>query len=66
MKTLGLCLGASTISIVGLNYAAGKPEITDYSLHPHEGNPKKTLLKALATYNLKAFDRIGVTGRKFR
>jgi predicted CoA-substrate-specific enzyme activase len=65
MKTLGLCLGASTISIVELNYAAGKPQITDYSLHPHEGNPKKTLLKALATYNLKAFDRIGVTGRKF-
>ena len=42
------------------------PPLTDYSLHPHEGNPKKTLLKALATYNLKAFDRIGVTGRKFR
>lgn len=66
MKTLGLCLGASTISIVELNYVAGKPQITNYFLHPHEGNPKKTLLGVLAKRDLKSFDRIAATGRKFR
>lgn len=66
MKTLGLCLGASTLSIVELNYIADKPQITNYFLYPHEGNPRKTLLEILEKHELKSFDRIAATGRKFR
>jgi predicted CoA-substrate-specific enzyme activase len=66
MKALGLCLGASTVSIVALQYKAGKPRITDYSVHPHEGNPQTKLIEALVEKELKTFDRICVTGRKFR
>jgi len=66
MKALGLCLGASTVSIVELENEAGKPRITGHSVHPHEGDPKRTLFAALTDYDLASFARIGVTGRKFR
>jgi predicted CoA-substrate-specific enzyme activase len=75
LKALGLCLGASTVSIVQLELdpsrqrdPAGKtnPRVIDYSLHPHEGDPKQTLLKAFDRIDLESFDRIAATGRKFR
>jgi predicted CoA-substrate-specific enzyme activase len=75
LKALGLCLGASTVSIVQLELdrsrpidPAGKtnPRIIDYSLHPHEGDPKQTVLKAFDRLDLGAYDRIAATGRKFR
>ena len=75
LKALGLCLGASTLSIVQLeldrrldtNEAGNtKPRILDYSLYTHEGDPKRTLLDAFDRLNLESFDRIAATGRKFR
>jgi activator of 2-hydroxyglutaryl-CoA dehydratase len=44
----------------------GRPEIIGFSLHAHEGDPKKTLLKALEPLDLSQFDRIAATGRRFR
>lgn len=75
LKALGLCLGASTVSIVQLEFdrsrpsdPAGKtnPRIIDYFLHPHEGDPKQTVLNAFDRIDLESFDRIAATGRKFR
>jgi len=75
LKALGLCLGASTVSIVQLELdqsrkpdPAGRtnPRVIDYSLHPHEGDPKRTLLDAFNQIDLESFDRIAATGRKFR
>ncbi|MBW2607543.1 MAG: activase [Deltaproteobacteria bacterium] len=75
MRVLGLCLGASTVSVVqieqdngGIDIAKGnkKPRVVEYSLHPHEGNPKKTLLSVLERLDLNSFDRIAATGRRFR
>jgi predicted CoA-substrate-specific enzyme activase len=75
IKALGLCLGASTISIVQVeqefvadekNMPKGKPRLIAYSLHPHEGDPKRTLVSAIEKLDLNSFDRIGATGRKFR
>jgi len=75
LKALGLCMGASTVSIVQLELdpsrkpdPAGKtnPRVIDYSLHPHEGDPKQTLLDAFSQIDLESFDRIAATGRKFR
>jgi len=44
LKSLGICLGASTISIARVNAQIGKPpyspvnpEVIGYSIHPHEG-----------------------------
>jgi predicted CoA-substrate-specific enzyme activase len=75
IKALGLCLGASTVSIVQVeqelvadekNMPKGKPRLIAYSLHPHEGDPKRTLVSAIEKLDLNSFDRIGATGRKFR
>jgi predicted CoA-substrate-specific enzyme activase len=75
LRSLGLCLGASTVSIVQLELDrseqrdpnAGKnPRIIAYSLHPHEGDPKQTLLDVCDRLDLESFDRIAATGRKFR
>jgi predicted CoA-substrate-specific enzyme activase len=76
-KSLGICLGASTISLVQLklepiNRSSGSPQqdpkpiLVDHALYPHEGDPKQTLLKALEQLDLNAFDCIAATGRKFR
>jgi len=68
MNSLGLCLGASTVSIVhmAMKKSESKPRIVKSSLHIHEGDPKQTLLAALKNFDLKSFDRIAATGRKFR
>ena len=70
MKSLGICLGASTVSMVHLEQnataASERPRIIDFSRHPHDGNPRKTLISALGTLDLASFDRIAATGRKFR
>lgn len=77
LKVLGICLGASTVSMVQAAYhpAAGERggntlksavQIIDFSSHAHEGNPKHTLLKALKTLDIGSFDKIVATGRRFR
>jgi len=75
LRSLGICLGASTVSIVQLELdqsrqddptAEPKPRIIDYALHPHEGDPKQTLLDAFSRIDPESFDRIAATGRKFR
>jgi len=75
MRVLGLCLGASTVSIVQVELEGGedgkdtakgkKPRVVEYSLHPHEGDPKRTLLSVLEHLDLNSFDRIVSTGRRF-
>ena len=51
LKALGLCLGASTVSVVQLELDPNlktnptgekNPRVIDFSLHPHEGDPKQT------------------------
>ncbi len=69
LKVLGLCLGASTVTIVQMKGSPDrtlKPEITDFSLNSHEGDPKKTLVRALKSIDLSSFDRVVATGRRFR
>ena len=77
IRSLGLCLGASTVSIAhveqdleasgkGPVQAKKKPLIVDHSLHPHEGNPKQALFSVIESLDLGSFDRIVATGRRFR
>ena len=77
LKSLGICLGASTVSIAQLKQASvpsrsndapqrPKPLLIESALYPHEGDPKRTLLKAFEQLDLSSFDRIAATGRKFR
>jgi predicted CoA-substrate-specific enzyme activase len=76
IKSLGICLGASTVSLVQMkldkeqsdnhDHPVPKPTLIAYGLYPHEGDPKQTLVKSLKQLDLSSFDRIAATGRKFR
>ncbi len=76
LLSLGVCLGASTVSAVQViadrNRTAGPqhpevpPQIVDHALLPHGGNPKKAILSILEKLDLDSYDRIAATGRKFR
>lgn len=74
LRSLGLCLGASTVSIVQLegdrhgashNNVDNRPQVIHFGLHAHEGDPQKTLLDVFDQLNLASVDRIAATGRKF-
>src|SRR3989339_584099 len=62
MKSLGICVGASSISIVILN----NNKISEHSTKLHEGDPKKILKEMLQEINLKKIDNSIITGRKFK
>ena len=70
LTSLGLCLGASTVTLVRVERdtrsPGARPRITGRWLRAHEGDPKRTLLQALADIDIAALDRIAATGRKFR
>ncbi len=67
IRALGVCLGASTISMVEVRQMnnQARPLVINHSLHAHEGDPKRTLIRAFEKRDLDIFDRIAVTGRKF-
>src|SRR5512136_2806013 len=70
LRTLVLCLGASTVTLVqverDIRNPASRPRILGRTLHAHEGDPKRTLQLALAGIDLSSVDRVAATGRKFR
>lgn len=76
LKVVGLCLGASTVTMVRIASDQKKSDsppktpasvkIVEHSIHTHEGDPKGTLLSALEHFNVDSFDRIVATGRRFR
>ena len=76
LKTLGLCLGASTVSVVhveaiqtdpdGRSFLKMQPKIISHRVLPHEGNPRQALLSIFDKLDPDRFDRIVATGRKFR
>ena len=67
MKSLGICIGASTLSIVELLADRdGRISTTDTFIEPHNGNPQKTILKTLKELDINSYSGVAVTGRKFR
>ena len=76
IQALGICLGASTLTMVEIegrqhhdDIGKGsvlRPKVIDVNIHPHGGNPKKALLSTIKRLDPSRFDRIVATGRKFR
>jgi predicted CoA-substrate-specific enzyme activase len=62
MKSLGICVGASSISLVVLE----NNKVKEHSTKLHEGDPKQTLEDLLSKINLKEIDYCLITGRKFK
>ncbi len=66
MKSLGLCTGASTLSVVELSRDNNdKISLVNTFSKPHNGNPQEALLSILKNFDLEQYSRIAVTGRKF-
>ncbi|MFP3980544.1 MAG: acyl-CoA dehydratase activase [Desulfobacterales bacterium] len=71
LETMGICLGASTVSIVHLQTASDPtdssgPRIVGASTYPHGGNPRKTMMSALEDSDVQRCHRVVATGRRFR
>jgi predicted CoA-substrate-specific enzyme activase len=72
MRALGICLGATSISVVELtsdqttNAKNKDIRIASSCVVPHEGNPREVFLQVMRRFDLKGIDHIAVTGRRFR
>ncbi|MFP4544558.1 MAG: acyl-CoA dehydratase activase [Candidatus Kapaibacterium sp.] len=64
-RSIGVCLGASTVKIVRINRIDGTIVIEDTASRLHNGDPKGTFINLLEKFNP---DRLptAITGRKFR
>jgi len=67
LKSIGICIGASTLSAVGITRDE-KDQIhtTSVQVKPHNGNPREALLDTLINLGVDGYEKIAVTGRKFR
>ncbi|NOY68952.1 MAG: activase [Deltaproteobacteria bacterium] len=74
--SLGICLGASTISVVQVEAGNNGDQrgsadknngtrVADFSVHYHGGDPKQTMMSVVENLDFSTFDKIAVTGRKF-
>jgi predicted CoA-substrate-specific enzyme activase len=67
LKSLGICIGASTLSAVGImRDESDHLHKTFIQVKPHNGNPRDSLLETLQNFSANHYDRIAITGRKFR
>ncbi|OQY58998.1 MAG: activase [Desulfobacteraceae bacterium 4572_88] len=72
LSAVGLCLGASTISVVHVRAEQSgsgtevQPKIIDSATYFHEGNIRQTLISVVGKLAPASFDRIAATGRRFR
>ncbi|MCX5854044.1 MAG: activase, partial [Deltaproteobacteria bacterium] len=67
MKSLGICIGASTLSAVGImRDESGHLHRTSIQVKPHNGNPREALLETFRNFPANQYEKIAVTGRKFR
>jgi activator of 2-hydroxyglutaryl-CoA dehydratase len=65
-KSLGICLGASTIKVVELSISNNQAVITRSLVRNHECNPRESFLSLISGLDLSSYDYGMVTGRKFR
>lgn len=67
MTVLGICIGASTLSMVELvEDSKGNHRVSRVYSELHHGNPSDFFVRQLAAVEPDRFDRIAVTGRTFR
>ncbi|SEM20576.1 CoA-substrate-specific enzyme activase, putative [Syntrophus gentianae] len=66
MNSLGICIGATTLSAVAVNNSEAGIKRSLLHLEPHDGNPRQAFLDLFSSLPIDHYDRIAVTGRKFR
>ncbi|MDP2892044.1 MAG: acyl-CoA dehydratase activase, partial [Bacillota bacterium] len=66
MLTTGICIGASTITVVKVGSDTSQPLVKETRSIPHEGNPFAVMAALLKDPIVNTADRVAVTGRKSR
>ena len=66
MKSIGICVGSSNISMVLLEKNNEKIIEIKNKIIPHDGNPREVLKKLVLSENAVTFDSVVFTGRKMR
>ncbi|EHQ88904.1 acyl-CoA dehydratase activase [Desulfosporosinus youngiae] len=66
MKTLGLCIGSSNISLVILEQIPDRVRIERIEIKAHEGDPGGTIRKMLDNKLLPQIKGLAITGRKLK
>jgi len=67
LKSLGICIGATTLSAVGIERGKnGHIQTIFTQTGPHDGNPREALLEVFRNLPADSFSPVAVTGRKFR
>ncbi len=64
--SVGICAGASTITMVVMEKNGQKPKVKRVLSQPHEGNPKQVINDLFHQLGREGIDHIAVTGRKFK
>jgi predicted CoA-substrate-specific enzyme activase len=70
--SVGICLGASTISVAWIKRHIAHPDIENritivrHAIYPHDGDPRQALLSSLSDFSLPRDHRLAVTGRRYR
>lgn len=65
-RLIGICSGASTISLVEIERNHLTRHIHHLASIPHEGNPKQIISHVYRQYQLDQADSVVITGRKFK
>ena len=66
MKSLGLCIGASSISMAVVEKGKNATTVIEAKSIPHEGNPRKVIKELVTKELLEEVEGFAVTGRKLR
>ena len=66
MRSIGICVGASTITRVDIEKKNNNLEILNIISKLHDGNIKKTFQNLISNEDLKSIKNIALTGRKFK
>jgi len=64
-QSVGICLGASTFSLVEVESRNGEVKVINKVVVAHDGDPKGTFTRIIDAYDL-AGKHVTLTGRKFR
>ncbi len=66
MRTLGICLGATSLQCVRLWFRDGEPLVVAQERIAHEGNPGRAILEYLGKASAEPVSHMAATGRGFR
>ena len=66
MKAIGICIGSTIITRVDIEKAGNNILVLNFYSKVHEGNIRKTFESMVCDDDIRLFEKVAVTGRKFK